>query len=434
MPVRMALALTLLFPTLAARADDWPQWMGPHRDNTWREDGALDRFPAGGPKVVWRAPVAGGYAGPAVAGGRVFVTDYTTRDVLPEGNFDRKPTTGTESVRCLDAATGKEIWHHDYPVRYAISYPAGPRCTPLVHAGKVYALGAEGNLLCLDVESGRVVWAKDLKAEYKTKSALWGYAAHPLIDGRKLITLAGGDGSHVVALDVNTGKEIWRSQTQLEQGYCPPLITEAGGVRQLVVAGPAAVRGLEPETGKRLWTTPYEADNGGVIMTPVRGGDYLFVGGYSNKNLLLKLRPENPGVEVVWRDKKNAAVSPINVQPFYDAGVLYGYDQNGLLYAADLATGKRLWESPGPVGGDPQNSGTGFIVKQGDRYWFFTEKGDLVTGRLSPKGYEEVDRAHVIEPSNVAFGRKVVWCMPAFAGRRMYVRSDRELICVDLAK
>ena len=364
----------------------------------------------------------------------MFVTDYETKDVVPEGNFQRKETSGTESVRCLDAGTGAELWRHAYPVKYAISYPAGPRCTPVVRDGKVYTLGAEGNLLCLAADSGRVVWSKDLKAEYGTKAALWGYAAHPLIDGRKLITLAGGDGSHVVALDKDTGKEIWRSQSQPEQGYCPPLLIDAGGVRQLVVVGPAAVRGLDPETGKRYWTTPYEATSGSVIMTPVRFGEYLFVAGYSNKNLLLKLKSGEPGVEVVWRDKKKAAVSPVNVQPFLDGNVLYGYDQSGMMYAAELPDGKRLWESPGPVGGQPKSSETAFIVKEKDRFWFFTEKGDLVIGRLSPAGYEEIDRAKVIEPSNVAFGRKVVWSMPAFAGRRVYVRNDKELVCVDVSK
>ncbi len=114
--------------------------------------------------------------------------------------------------------------------------------------------------------------------------------------------------------------------------------------------------------------------------------------------------------------------------------MLYGYDQSGMMYAAELPDGKRLWESPGPVGGQPKSSETAFIVKEKDRFWFFTEKGDLVIGRLSPAGYEEIDRAKVIEPSNVAFGRKVVWSMPAFAGRRVYVRNDKELVCVDVSK
>ena len=348
----------LLLTAAVGRADDWPQWMGPGRDNVWNETGLLEKFPEGGPKVLWRAPVAGGYAGPAVANGTVFVTDYTkttvTQEMLDSGNFDRKEATGTERVLAIDEKTGKELWKYEYPVKYAISYPSGPRCTPLVKDGKVYTLGSEGHLACLDAKTGKKIWAKELKAEYKTKSALWGYAAHPMIDGKKLITLAGRDGSHVVAFDKDTGAELWKSQSQPEQGYSPPLITEAAGVRQLIVPGPSDLRALNPETGERLWTTPYSADNGSIIMTPIRSGDYVFVAGYQTKNLLVKLAADKPGVTVEWKDKRGYGLSPVNVQPFLQDGVVYGYDESGTMYAVELPSGKRLWESGGPVGEDTE--------------------------------------------------------------------------------
>src|SRR5262245_39757272 len=198
----LLVAVAFLALPLTASADDWPQWMGPKRDNVWREDGILEKFPRGGPKVVWKTEVAGGYAGPAVSGGKVFVMDRVLAkgEVNPDDPFDIKnKVNSTERVLCLDAKTGKQIWKHEYNCPYQISYPAGPRCTPLVHDGKVYTLGAMGNISCLDEKTGKVVWEKDLVKEYKTKPPLWGYAAHPLIDGQKLITHAGGDGSHVVA-------------------------------------------------------------------------------------------------------------------------------------------------------------------------------------------------------------------------------------------
>ena len=433
----MTARTTLLLIRLSApavRGDDWPQWMGPKRDNIWREDGLLEKFPAGGPKVVWTAPIAGGYSGPAVASGRIFVTDYVTDQNVKVENFDGKEYSGTERVLCLDEASGKEIWKHEYPVKYSISYPAGPRCTPNVHEGKVYTLGAVGNLFCFAADSGKILWSKDLKAEYKTKPALWGYAAHPLIDGQKLLTLAGGDDSHIVAFDKDTGAEIWKSQTSREQGYSPPTIIEAGGVRQLVLLRPNAVTAIDPETGKRLWSVPYEASNGSIIMSPIKSGDYLFVAGYSDKNMLLKLAKDKPAAEVVWQDKKGHAFSPVNVQPMLDDGTLYGFDQSGMLYGVELPSGKRLWESADVVGGKTAGSETAFLVKNGSRYWMFTEKGELVIGKLSPKGYEEIDRSKVIEPTNLAFRRPVVWCAPAFANKRMYVRNDNKLVCVDLAK
>ena len=427
-----ALLMVVCFAALSL-ADDWPQWMGPKRDNVWRETGLLEKFPESGPKVVWRSPVAGGYAGPAVVGERLYVTDYVTQDDVKVENFERKESTGTERVLCLDATTGDELWKHEYPVKYTISYPSGPRCTPVVDGGKVYTLGAEGNLICFDADSGDIVWKHDLVKEYKTKTALWGYASHPLIDGDKLICLAGGEGSHAVAFDKNTGSEIWRALTSPEQGYSPPTIIESGGVRQLILLRPNAVTSVDPETGSEHWSVPYEATNGSVIMSPVKSGNFLYVGGFANKNMLLELDPQKPRAELVWRDRPKHAISPINVQPFVSGGVMYGCDQDGKLYAVELPSGNRLWDTTEPISKRPAGSGTAFIVRQADRYWLFNDSGDLIIANLSPEGYEELDRAHLIEPTNIAYGRDVVWCMPAFANRRMYVRNDKECICVELS-
>ena len=207
----LGIGMVLSLSCSAVSADDWPQWMGPQRDNVWREDGLLEKFPAGGPKVLWSTPVAGGYSGPAVSGGKVCITDYVTADNVKVDNFDRREFSGTERIHCLDEATGKVLWTHEYPVKYSISYPAGPRCTPVMHEGLVYALGAEGHLFCLSTDSGKVVWSHDLKKEYSTTAPLWGYSAHPLIDGDNLLTLAGGEGTHIVALNRLTGQEVWRS-------------------------------------------------------------------------------------------------------------------------------------------------------------------------------------------------------------------------------
>lgn len=431
-PALATFALILLGSTLSA--DDWPQWMGPGRDNVWREDGILESFPEGGPRSVWRTPIAGGYAGPAVAGGRVYVTDYVTAENVKVENFQRNEFTGIERVHCLDERTGQPLWQHEYPVRYTMSYPAGPRCTPNIDGDKVYTLGGEGNLLCFSADTGDVIWSKDLPKDYNAKTPLWGYAAHPLIDGEKLISLAGGTGSHAVAFDKQTGEEIWRTLTASEQGYSPPTIVESGGTRQLILVRPDAVSSVNPETGEEYWSVPYEASNGSIIMSPVHHDDFLYVGGFSNKNLLVRLAGDTPSATVEWRDLKKQGISPVNVQPFLDRDVLYGFDQNGLLYAMQLQTGERLWETTEPLRTRRRlQSGTAFIVKQADRFWLFTEQGELVIAELSPEGYKEIDQAQVIEPTNAAFGRDVVWSMPAYANRRAYIRNDNEIICVDLS-
>lgn len=412
-------------------ADEWPHWMGPQRDNVWREDGLVEKFPDEGLPVLWRHPVAGGYSGPAVTGGRVFVTDYVTKDDVKVDNFSRDEFTGMERVLCLDEKTGEEIWKHEKAVKYGISYPAGPRCTPTVDGDRVYTLGAEGNLFCFKVDDGELLWEHDLKTEYSTKSALWGYAAHPLIDGNKLITLVGGQGSHIVAFDKMNGDELWRSTTAPEQGYCPPTIIEAGGVRQLVLCRPDAVSSINPDNGKEYWSVPYEATNGSIIMSPMKIGNLLYVAGYSKQSLLLELDEDSPAVKEIWRNKARDAICPVNVQPIADGEIIYGFDQDGEFAAMQLPDGERLWSTPEPISDRKLGTGTAFIVRQGDRYWFFTEKGDLVLGNLSPEGFEELDRTHVIEPTNLAFGRDVVWSMPAFANRHVYIRNDKEIICLD---
>lgn len=433
-PLTATSVMLMITPSIVA--DDWPQWMGPKRDNVWREDGILTQFPDAGLKQVWSAPVAGGYAGPAVAEGRVFVTDYVTAANVKVDNFDRKEFTGTERVLCLDADTGKELWKHEYPAKYAISYPAGPRCTPIVDGNRVYTLGAVGDLFCFDVETGKVLWSKNFPDTYGQKPALWGYAGHPLIDGDHLICVAGGKGSHAVALDKMTGKEVWRALSAPEQGYSPPTIIEAAGQRQLILLMPDKVASVDPKTGELFWSVPYDATSGSIIMSPIQWKNYLYVAGYSNKNLLLKLPEDKPGAEVVWRDKSRQGVSPVNVQPFLKDDVMYGFDQNGTLYAVKLPEGERLWGTAKPLtdGDRAPGSGTAFIVQHKDgQFYLFTENGELIIAELTPEGYTEIDRTKVIEPSNVAFGREVVWCAPAFAGKRMYVRNDKECKCVELS-
>ena len=151
----------MMLPSLSA--EDWPQWLGPNRDGVWNETGIIDNFPPNGPKVVWRAPIAGGYAGPAVANGKVYVSDYLTKADVTKETFERTDSKGQERVQCFSADKGELLWHHEYDCKYTISYPAGPRATPTVADGKVYTLGAEGNFLCLDAAKGAVLWSKDFK-------------------------------------------------------------------------------------------------------------------------------------------------------------------------------------------------------------------------------------------------------------------------------
>jgi outer membrane protein assembly factor BamB len=367
-----------------------------------------------------------------VVGNFVYVTDLVTQANAKVDNFNRNAFDGTERVLCVNGDNGQVVWKHEYPVKYAISYPAGPRCTPIVDGDRVYTLGAEGDLFCFEAANGQIVWSKQLKEVYKTNSALWGYAAHPLIDGDHLITLAGGDGSQTVCLDKKTGAEVWRFGTASEQGYSPPTIIQAAGVRQLILINPDAVNSVNPADGTLYWSIPYSADNGSVIMSPVQSGNFLFVGGYSNRNLLIELDPKKPAAKEVWRNVAKKGMSPVNVQPMVIGDVLYGCDQSGEMMAVRIPSGERLWETSKPISQRPQGSGTAFVVQNKDLFYLFNESGELVIAKMTPKGYEELDRTKIIEPTNNAFGREVIWCAPAFANGSIYVRNDEKLIRVPI--
>ncbi len=417
------------------RGDDWPQWLGPKRDGVWRESGLIEKFPADGPKVHWRQPIDGGYAGPAVAAGRVYVTDYVTDGKRSNNPGARSDLNGHERVLCFNAADGKPVWEFKYDCPYKISYPAGPRCTPTVHGGKVYTLGAMGNLNCLDAAKGTLVWSKDLKKEYHTEPPIWGFCGHPLVDGDKLICLVGGEGSTAVAFDKDTGKELWKALSVKEPGYSPPTLIEAGGKRQLLIWHSEAMNSLDPETGQLYWSVPLKPDYGMSIMAPRLHGNYLFAGGIGGKSALLKLAADKPAAEVVWRGSIRVGLSPVNNTPFIEDSILYGVDQPGQFRAVKLETGEHLWETFAPTTGAGQaSSGTAFLVKNGDRFFLMSETGHLIIAKLSVNGYDEVSRAKILEPTNEAFGRKVVWSHPAFAEKCVFARNDKELVCVSLDK
>lgn len=434
--MRNMTAIWIVISATQLFADDWPQWMGPNRDGIWHEYGIVDRFPADGLKVRWRVPVQGGYAGPAVAGGRVYVTDYARASGDTSNSPSRRNRlTGKERVQCLDAETGNTLWKHEYDCPYEVSYPAGPRATPTVHDGRVYSLGTEGDLYCLDAKTGQVQWEKKLKQAYNAKAPVWGFCGHPLIDGDKLICLVGGEGSLVVAFDRLTGDEIWKAGTSKDAGYCPPSIIEAGGTRQLILWDPEKINSLNPDTGETYWTVPLRPDYDMSIIAPQKFGDYLFASGIGNVSLLLKLDREKPAAEEILRGSGTTSVYCANSTPHIVDGTIYGVCcRNGQLRGGDLMTGKRLWESFAPTTNNRRaGHATAFLVRHTDRWFIFSETGDLIQAKLSRDGYEELGRFHVLEPTGEAFGRSVVWSHPAFANRCVFARNDKEIVCVSLA-
>src|SRR6185295_6288790 len=301
--------------------------------------------------------------GPAVADGRVYITDLV----------DRSNKSATERALCLDAATGKVLWTHSWPVEYGIAYPAGPRATPVVDGARVYVAGAVGDLFCLDVSSGKVVWKRSLTADYGNNLPVWGASTSPLVDGDQLITLVGAkNGALLVSFDKGTGKELWRAIDDPEVGYVPPVIFTFGGLRQLIQWHPRAVTSLDPATGKGIWEVPFKTKVGLVISTPRQSGSRLFVTSFYNGSMMLDVAADGKSATVAWKGKseneqKTDGLHSIMSTPVLTDTHLYGVCSYGQLRCLDARTGERIWETRQPTGdGRWWNA---FIVPHEDRYF-----------------------------------------------------------------
>lgn len=424
-------------------ADDWPQWLGEQRDGIWREEGIRKTLSSGEAKVLWRAPLSLGYAGPSVANGKVYVPDF----VLVDGDFDGSaqgphPREGRERILCLDAESGKLLWKHEYEVTYAVSYPGGPRVTPTVVDGRLYFQGTMGHLWCLDAETGKVIWSHDICQDYQCEPPRWGYSSHPLVHGDLVYAVAGGDDQVLVAFDKGTGEERWKALSSEEAGYCPPRIFEQAGVEQLLFWYPEAVVSLNPNDGAAFWSVPLKPVYSISRMAPRDLGNKLFVSGPGkNVAVMLEMEKERPAVRELWRGGIDKAVYPLNAPPQLRDGVIYGVDsETSALIAVDMENGERLWNTTEPsLDAEVRRKarhGTAFLVYQekNQQYWLFGEMGDVILAELSREGYKELGRQAILEPTNGAWGRKVVWTHPAFAQQSIFARNDKEIVRVDLSE
>jgi outer membrane protein assembly factor BamB len=440
----MKLAGLLLITVLGAahlKADDWPEWRGKGRQGVWNETGILEKFPAGGLKAVWRTPIHNAYAGPSVSEGRVFVSDSE-----PKG----RGGAVTERALALDEATGKLLWATEWDTDYSaiqLVYAIGPRATPTVDGETVYVLGAVGDLMALESKTGKVLWKKSYVKDFGLDMPAWGTPGAPLVEGPLLICIAGGEpDSKVVALDKRTGEVVWRAlSSESEPGYSQPQVIEANGVRQLIIWHPAGMASLNPETGKVYWEIPLRTIMGMTISTPVRSGNYILVTSQRLGSRVIKLDETKPGASVVW-------AGPGDIDPGYPAanslntvistGVIqgdyvYSLDFTGTLHCIELKTGKPVWES-NELLTERAQYGTAFFVRNGDRYFINNDRGELLIAKLSPQGFEVIDRTKVIDPTHPYVRRRefpgVLWSHAAYANKHMIIRNDHEIVRYSLAK
>ena len=412
-------------------AEDWPEWRGKGRNGIWTESGILDKFPEKGLTPVWRTPLHGGFAGPAVAAGRVFVTDF-------KRSSGKK---GMERALCLDEKSGKILWTREWDADYqGISYDTGPRATPTVDGDRVYIVGGSGTLLCLNARTGDVIWRKDYVKDYRMQMPTWGIASAPLVDGDRLIAIVGGQpDAKVIAFDKMTGKEIWRAlPSESEQGYSQPVIVAARGTRQLIIWDPTAVVALDPATGKTYWQHPFRINLGLTLATPVFDGSRLLVSSFYNGSMLLDLAKEN--ASVIWKGKSNSEINTDGLHavvntPVIDGDYIYGICSYGQFRCLNLKTGERIWETM-EVTKEKARWASGFIVRHGDRYFINNDRGELIIAKLSAQGYQEISRTQLIKPTSNPGNRRelgaVNWSHPAYANHHIVARNDEEIISVSL--
>ncbi|HVL14641.1 MAG TPA: PQQ-binding-like beta-propeller repeat protein [Gemmata sp.] len=412
MPRRLALQLVLaaiategLRPPLACAAD-WPQFLGPTRDGHSAETKLNWAWPKDGPPVAWKADVGSGWAGPVVAGGKVLLFHRVGDD---------------EVLAALDPESGKELWKAKSPTAYRddFMFDDGPRATPLVAGGTVFTLGADGDLRARELATGKELWGKNVRAEYKAAKGYFGVACSPVVAGGKLLVNVGGKGAGVVAFDPATGKELWKA-TDDAASYSSPAVAEIDGKAAAVFLTRFGLRVLDPADGKvryeLAWKPRIDASVQGA--TPLVWKDEVFLTvSYSTGAVLAKLK----GGELteVWSNDKSLSSQ-------YNTPVRVGEYLYGLHGRADVGTARLRcveWKT-GAVKWDEANFGVASLVAVDGGVLALTESGDLVRFDASPDGYKERARATILtKPARAA---------PALANGRLFARDGAKLVCVKL--
>jgi outer membrane protein assembly factor BamB len=406
-----ALALGAAPGVLAA---DWGQFRGPARDGISKEKGLLQEWPAGGPKLVWKnESVLFGFGAPAVAEGRVFL-------VSNEG-------PNNEFVQALDAKDGSRIWACGLGKvgnpQQQPSYP-GSRTTPTVDGNLLYAMGSDGDLVCVETATGKIRWKRSMKETFGARLGTWAISESPLIEGDKVIVTPGGPEATVVALNKTNGELVWKTAApeQDEAAYSSAILHEIGGVKQIVHFLGKGVAGLDVKTGQILWRYPRTAlKSPANIPTPVVRGEYVYTASGLGGAGLVKVKAEGGKFtpeEVYFATRLPNAIGGCVLVGDY----MYGTGGAGLM-CVEFMTGTIKWTERGV--------GPGSILFADGRLYIHGEGGATALVEPSPEGYKEKGR---IEASDVpGRGTNKAWAYPAIANGRLYIRELGLLWCYDIS-
>ena len=412
----------LLIPLcLCLIAADWPGWRGPHRDGLSTETGLLKQWPEGGPKLLWQSQGLGtGFSSLSIAGNRMFTMG------------DRKDG---QYVEALNLADGTGLWATKIGPIWEDDDSGGPRGTPFVDGDSVYAMGTEGEQVCLDISTGAIRWQKSMAGDYNGQMMSdWKFAESPLVDGDRLLFTPGSFGALMVAVDKHTGKDLWRAggarlgrQGSNGAGYSSIVVSEGAGVKQYIQLIGRGLIGVRADDGKLLWSYNRVANDVANIPPPVVRGDYVFTStGYQTGAALLKLVKTADGVdaqEVYFLDARtfqNHHGGFVLVGDFLYAG--HGHN-NGFPICIEFLTGKVRW------GGDirPEGATGSAAVAYADGHLYFRyQNGVMKLFEASPEGFKETGSFHI--PG----ARRPSWSHPVIHDRKLYLREQDALLCYDI--
>jgi outer membrane protein assembly factor BamB len=397
---------------LSAGADDWPQWRGPRRDGISKETQLLQRWPKAGPKLLWQAKDVGeGYSTPSVVGDRIYVLS--------------NKGTSDEFVQARRVDDGKQIWSTRLgkvgPNTMA-PYPAA-RSTPTIDGDFLYALGSDGDLVCVKRIDGTEVWRKNLRSDFGGTPGIWAYSESPLIDGDILVCTPGGSDATLIALDKMKGSVVWKSAVPGadQSAYASSIKVEVGGIQQYVQFLQNGLVGVDAKSGKFLWR--YDKTAGGSlanIPTPVAQGSLIYNSTGKGGSALVKLKSDQGKVTAEQVYYKKGLPSSIGGSVLL-GDHLYGTTGSGLMCIA-FATGEEKWREPSVAPGS--------ICYADGRLYVHGESGEVALVEATPASYREVGR--FTPPAQPNRGRSKAWAYPVVADGRLFIRDGSSLWCFDV--